>query len=291
MSFATSLFECHQETAVLPGRADGVAEITFACPDGVTRLADLYQSDPCRVLLPRPGAGEAATGVMVTTSGGVVGGDRLRFAAKAAPGAVCSVTSQAAEKIYRSAGEDSRIVIELRAMRGAALEWMPQETILFDGARLRRTTDIRLAGDARLIAGDMIVFGRLAHGERFRYGFLHDGWRVRRDGRLLWADGLRLDHAIGETLGRAYAFDGAAALATLIYVAADAASRLEVARTWLERLPGEARAGVSSLGDVLLIRMLGADPLMVRRSFGGVWSKLRAETFGFPARLPRIWDI
>ena len=291
MSFATSLSECHEETAVLSGRADGAAEIVFACLDGVTRLADLYQSDPCRVLLPHSGAGEPATGVIVTTSGGVVGGDRLRFAATAAPGAVCSVTSQAAEKIYRSAGHDSRIAIELRAESGAALEWMPQETILFDGARLRRTTDIGLAGDARLIAGDMIVLGRLAHGERFRYGFLHDGWRVRRDGRLLWADGLRLDHAIGQTLGRPSAFDGASALATLIYVAADAASRLAVARTWLERLSGEVRAGVTCLGDVLLIRMLGRDPLAVRRCFGGVWSKLRAETFGFHARLPRIWNI
>ncbi len=291
MSFGTSLSECHEETAVLSGRPDGAAEIVFACPDGVTRLADLYQSDPCRVLLPRPGAGEPATGVIVTTSGGVVGGDRLRFAATSAPGAVCSVTSQAAEKIYRSAGQDSRIGIELRAESDAALEWMPQETILFDGARLRRTTDIGVAGGARLIAGDMIVLGRLAHGERFRHGFLHDGWRVRRDGRLLWADGLRLDHAIGQTLGRPSAFDCAAALATLIYVATDAASRMAVARTWLERLPGEVRAGVTCLGDVLLIRMLGRDPLAVRRCFGGVWSKLRAETFGFPARLPRIWDI
>lgn len=291
MSFATSLSEGHERTAVLSARADGAAEIVFACTDGVTRLAELYQSDPCRVLLPRPGVGEPATGIIVTTSGGVVGGDRLRYAVKAAPGAVCSVTSQAAEKIYRSAGEDSRIAIELRAESGATLEWMPQETIVFDGARLRRTTDIDLAGDARLIAGEMIVFGRLAHGERFGHGFLHDGWRLRRDGRLKWADGLRLDRAIGETLARPSAFDGAAAMATLIYVAADAASRLEVARSWLEPLPGEARAAVSVVGDVLLIRMLGRDPSITRRAFAAVWSRLRAETLGFPARLPRIWDI
>ncbi len=277
-------------TVPASGRADGAAEVAFARHGEVTRLAHLYQRDPCRVLFPRPARAEPAAAVLVTTSGGVVGGDRLRFAIAAGAGARCSVTTQAAEKIYRSAGTDSRITITVDAGPGATLEWMPQETILFDGARLRRSTAIALAGDARLIAGEIAVFGRRARGERFGRGLFCESWRVRRDGRLVWADGLRLDGDVAGTLDRPAAFAGAAALASMIYAGGDAAARLAAARGWLDRLPGDLRAGASCLGEVLLIRVLGRDPQEVRSGFGEVWAALRAEALGFPAAPPRIWN-
>ena len=127
---------------------DGVAEIGFGLNDGVTRLTHLYQRDPLRVLFPTPVPGDPVLAAIVTTSGGLVGGDRLDIAVRLAPGAVAHVTASAAEKIYRSIGPTTTIHQSLSIGAGAALEFLPPETILFDGARLRRETMIELGSGA-----------------------------------------------------------------------------------------------------------------------------------------------
>ena len=131
-------------SGVVPLRrwADGVAEVSFAQVEGETRLRHLYQSDPCRILFPRNTDGAPKEAVIVTTSGGIVGGDRLRFEIAAEAGCIATVTTQAAEKIYRTAGANSEIHVTVNAVDCDFLEWVPQETILFDGARLRRRTSL-----------------------------------------------------------------------------------------------------------------------------------------------------
>jgi urease accessory protein len=111
----------------------------------------------------------------------------------------------------------------------ARCEWLPQETILFEGARLSRRLDIALAPGARLLAAEMLVFGRAARGERFRHGSLHDAWRIRRDGRLIWADALNLAEPAA-ALDRRFVLDGAGAMATLLLAAPDAAEHRAAAR-------------------------------------------------------------
>jgi urease accessory protein len=170
--------------------SDGAARITVAADHGQTRLKDLYQSDPCRVLFPRPAEGAAFEGVVVTTSGGIVGGDRIAVDITAEDGSTATITTQAAEKIYRSAGPESHITVQITVGENATLEWMPQGTILFDGARLRRMTSINAMPGSRLLCGECIVFGRRARGEKFTTGFLHDGWRLTENDRLIWADAL-----------------------------------------------------------------------------------------------------
>lgn len=270
-------------------RADGAAELGLVERDGVTRIGHLYQHDPCRVLFPRAAPAAPLEAVFVTVSGGIAGGDRLRFAVEAGARTRVSATTQAAEKIYRSTGAVSRIDIALGAGPGAALEWMPQETILFDGARLRRTTVVDLAADARLIAAEIVVFGRIARGERFARGLLHDAWRVRRDGRLVWADALRLDGDVAAVVDRPASFGSAAALATVIYAGPDAAAHLEAARAMLAAAEGGLRTGASCIGEVLVARMFGPRPQDVRRCHAAFWSAFRAAALGFPAALPRIW--
>ncbi|MBF0392683.1 MAG: urease accessory protein UreD, partial [Alphaproteobacteria bacterium] len=119
---------------------DGSAELAFAWREGASRLAHLYQHDPLRVLFPLSPAGEPPEAALITTSGGLVGGDRLTIAVEARDNAACTVVAQAAEKVYRSLGADVAVSVRLTACPGAWLEWLPQETILFDGARLRRAT-------------------------------------------------------------------------------------------------------------------------------------------------------
>jgi len=272
--------------------ADGAAEIGFAADaGGETRLRHLYQSDPCRVLFPRPAPGGACEAAIVTTSGGIVGGDRLRFAVAAGAGARATVTTQAAEKIYRSAGPDAGITVAVAAGADAALEWMPQETILFDGARLRRDTTIDAAPGARLLCGEIVVFGRIARGERLTRGLLHDGWRVRLDGRLVWADALHLDGDIAAALDRPFAFDGAVAAATLFYLGPGAGELLAAARAGLGGGGEACAAAASRLGPLLLARFLGRDAAALRREYARLWSVLRVAALGFPASLPRVWQI
>lgn len=268
-------------------RGDGGVEVRFARRgDGVMALAHLWQSDPCRVLFPRAEADEPPQAVIVTTSGGLTDGDRVRLCVEV-DGGIATATTQAAEKIYRAARaaeQPARIESALSVGAGATLEWLPQETIVFDGARLRRRVEADLASDSRLLACEMVVLGRGASGERFTRGGVYDGWRLRRGGKLVWADALALDGAPPDVAG----FAGAKALATGIFAAPDAARWLESARGVVEA--GPARAGVTVVNGVLLARFLG-EPLAVRRGLMDWLAFMRQDALSGPRRLPRVWHV
>lgn len=268
----------------------GAATVRFERRDGATRLATLYHHDPLRVLLPDPRPGDLPVAVLVTTSGGMVGGDRLDIALSAGPGAAAMITTQAAEKVYRSAGADCRIDTRVSVEAGAWLEWMPQEAIVFEGSRLRRLTRIDLAGDARLIAGEMLVFGRAAFGETVTRGVIRDAWEVARDGRLAWADALHLDGDVAEALAHPAGFAGAGACATLIHAAPDAARHLDALREAAEALEG-VRVGATAFDGLLVARILGGEARAVRRAYAALWTRLRVAAAGLPARLPRLWEV
>ncbi len=268
-------------------RADGALRLRFGQQAGITRLADLYQSDPCRALLPQPDPGEAATAVLITTAGGLTGGDRLQIAIAVDAQADALCTPQAAEKIYRATAEETaEIGIHLRAAAGARLEWLPQEMILFDGARLRRKVEIDLAADSLLLAGDMTVFGRTARGERFRQGLLFDRWQVRREAQPLWHDATRLDGDIAGLLDHPAGFGGAVAQALILYHGPEAEACRDLLREGLQA--DDIKGGVTLLGDLLLARLLDQDAARLRRHFATLWSVLRSR-LGRPASMPRLW--
>lgn len=270
-----------------PGHA--VARIAFrARLDGSTGLADLYQAAPLRVLRPRPLEPNVAEAVMANVGGGLVGGDRLDLSVALETGANALVTTQAAEKVYRSLGADVVARTHLRVAAGAALEWLPQEAILFDGARLDRRTLIEVEADGRLIAAESLVFGRGARGERFAYGRLVEAWRVILGGRAVWADALVLDdpplHAIDHPAGLA----GAGAVSTLVYVAEDAPALLDAARALLDASP--CRAAATLVAGILVARIMDGDANMVRAAFKQFASGFRAVALGRAAGLPRVWN-
>ncbi|MBP2299594.1 urease accessory protein UreD [Azospirillum picis] len=268
----------------------GAATVRFEHRHGETRLATLYHHDPLRVLMPAPRRGDLPVAVLATTSGGMVGGDRMDIALSAGPGAKALVTTQAAEKVYRSTGEDCRIDTAVSVEDGAWLEWMPQEAIVFEGARLRRLTKLDLSGDGRAVAGEMLVFGRAAFGETVTRGLIRDAWEVARDGRLIWADALHLEDDIAEALAHPAGFGGAGACATLLHAAAGAGRHLEAVRALAERVEG-ARVGATAFEGLLVVRILGGDARAVRRAYAAIWSGLRAEAAGLPTRLPRLWEV
>lgn len=269
-------------------RVDGAARIEFSATHATTRLADLYQRAPCRVLFPETDADEPAQAVLLTTSGGLTGGDRLAVDFVVGAGACATLTSQAAEKIYRALpGSDAQIDVRVEAGAGAWAEWLAQETILFDGAHLRRTLVADLAPTARLLAVESIVFGRSAMGEFLRCGFVHDAWRIRRDGRLVFADALHLDGDIEALRAAPFGFANALACGTLIYAAADAPSLLEPIRSALA--PHAFVAHATTREGLLIVRLLADDAVDLRHAIITAAGTIRHSAMGLATRLPQVW--
>ena len=261
-------------------RAEAEARASFARAGARTEPQNLFETGGLRWRFPR--STDPCEAVIVNTGGGVAGGDAYRIALTLAAGASVEATTAAAEKIYRSDGPAARIATALRIEPGARLGWLPQETILFDGARLDRTLTIEMAADAELIAVEILTFGRLAMGESRIEASLRDSWRLRRAGRLVFADSTRLDHA-GLTLDRPAAGGGARAVATILAAAPNVEARLPDVRAALDDPKAEVEAGASAFDGLIVARLLSASP-----------SRLRDAVIAAIVRLsgrdpPRLW--
>lgn len=262
-------------------RVDGKALVRFG-PHGIR---DLEQAAPARLLFPRAADPGFTLAVTVTTTGGLTGGDRMSLEIILDRDACATIVPQAAEKLYRTVPGEIPTQIETRITlgSGSCCEWVAHEAILFDRSRLRRTLHIDLAGDARVLAMEMLVFGRGAMGETFREGFVHDGWSIRRDGRLIWADALHLEGEFRTAADSRFGFDGATATLTLVHAGPDAEDHLELARG----LAGPG-GGATAFDGLLILRLAGADPHEVRTSGLKATEALRQAIFGLAPTLPSL---
>lgn len=247
---------------------------------GLRRLAE---SGSSRLRLPRNGGRGPPEAVILNTAGGVAGGDRFDVAIDLGPGSKLVATTAAAERIYRSDGTLATIATRLTLAAGAHLAWLPQETILFDAARLARRLDVDLDPGAAALLYEATAFGRAASAERVRDGVYEDRWRVRRGGRLVYADTLRLAGPISDLLDRPPVAAGGRALATLLYVAHDAEARLEEAR---ERLAGAAsECGASAWNGCLAVRWIAPAIEPLRADAARFITAFRG------APMPRVWSL
>jgi urease accessory protein len=260
-------------------RARGKIALRVAQHDGRTRPQTLHEAGSLRVRFPRSRTA-ALEAVIVNTAGGMAGGDCLDIELAAGSGTQITVTSAAAEKVYRSSGPDTRIRITLQAEPGGSIVWLPQETIVFNRARIARSIEVDLAKEARLIIAEAVIFGRLGMGEVVEAGRLVDLWRVRQQGRLVFAETTRLDGAIAEKLREPAVAKGGLGIATLLIVPADAglADRL---RALDADFCGEI--GVSAWNGLALVRFCAKDGAALRRDLSTVLSALRGQS------LPRLW--
>ncbi len=270
-------------------RSDGAVRVAMGRRDGETCLTDLYQRSPARAILPRVDGRSGGEIVLVNTAGGIAGGDHMAVSVSATAGAACVVTTQAAEKIYRAIDRAAHIETEVAATDGALLEWLPQETIAFDRARLDRRTDISVAARGRVLALEWLVLGRAAHGETMRTGILRDRWRVVRDGRLAWADSLRLEGDIAGIAARPALLDGGDALATLVYAGPDSAALVDTARAAAAAAP--CPAGATLVSGVLVCRFVATGADRLRLAVVAALAALRPHIDGADAALPRVWGI
>ncbi|WP_293796127.1 urease accessory protein UreD [uncultured Bosea sp.] len=262
-------------------RAHGQASVAFHARDSHTRLDRLFQEGCAKLRFPRPLGNDAPQAILINTAGGLTGGDRFGTEVKLAAGAEACVTTQACERVYRSTGADAVVANRLQLSAGARLAWLPQETILFDGGRLSRSLDVDLAGDAELVAVEAVLFGRQAMGETLHSGHLHDRWRIRRDGRLIFADDLRVEGDIAARLAPQPAMVGCRAVATVLFVGATPERFLDQARAII----GQG-GGASAWNGKFLARLVEETGLALRQRLEPLLALLLG---GQP--LPKVWQL
>lgn len=260
-------------------RAQGAVRFDVRCDDGITRRGRLHESGSLRVRFPSP-EDEGLSAVLINTAGGVAGGDRFDIAISAGEGARLTLTTAAAEKVYRAPAAPAQLDISLKAASRAHLGWLPQETILFDRARISRRIDIDLAEDASLLLCEIVVFGRAAMGERMERGEFVDRWRLRRGGRLVFAETVRLDGDIGAKLARPAVAKGGLAIGTAVIVPGDEAVVARI-REAADSFDGEV--GISAWNGFAMARFCAQDAARLRADMMTVLGRAS------PSPLPRLW--
>ncbi|TVQ29229.1 MAG: urease accessory protein [Geminicoccaceae bacterium] len=268
-------------------RSQGRLDVVWKRRGAATVLARLFQEGAFKARLPRDVERGGPDVALINLAGGLTGGDRMHGCITFQAGTVAGATTQAAEKVYKSAGGAAEVVTDLVVEDGAWAEWLPQETILFEGAALDRRTTLHLAPQARLLFVEPLVFGRLAMGEVPTALRLVDRIELRREGALVWLDVTRLEPPTTPLLARPALGHGLRALATILYAAPDAAEALPVIREALEGLPLPGAA--TRLDGLVVVRFHGADPLALRRSLVTLLARMRVALGGLPPRLPRLW--
>jgi len=266
-------------------RSHGTARLRFKLRGADTVLGDLYQHGCAKLRFPdRDGRGREA--VLINTAGGLTGGDRFDCSVSWDEGTTATVTTQAAERIYRSGYGPASIATDLAVGPGARATWLPQETILFDGGRVERITTADVAEGGALIACESLVVGRRAMGETVRSGSVRDAWRVRQGGRLVFADTFRLEGDIAATLARPSIADGAEAFATVLMAGGETAAGLAELRALAVTLPAAMSATVR--GPVLVTRIMAASGAEMRAALIAVLARLRSVDGS--VGLPRVWN-
>ena len=279
-----------QESVVRMQRTSGTGRLAVRSLDGRTRLGRLYQEGAAKIRLPKTHAGNALDAVLINTAGGLTGGDRFDWSIDIGKGARTVITTQACEKIYRASSDRAEIDVAITVGAEAALAWLPQEIILFDRAALERRLTIELAPDTGLLLVEPVIFGRQAMGEAVRKAWLRDRWRIRRGGRLLHAEDLRMRGDIEPTLRRHSVTGGAIAIATLLLVHSDVADLIEPLRRAIGE-SGGVSAIRSSAGDRLVARLTAGSGFDLRRTLVPAIETCNRFLIGAGHGLPKLWTI
>ncbi|MEN0087044.1 MAG: urease accessory protein UreD [Pseudomonadota bacterium] len=272
-------------------RARGRAEIGIHSRNGKNALRRLVQDGCGKARLPRIGNSSCEQAVLINTSGGITGGDALDWTVEVDGGASFTMTTQACEKIYAANPADDPATVSTRLSIGpsAALNWLPQETILFDGAKLSRTITALLAEDARLLMVEPVMFGRKAMGEAMTHGHFSDRWRIYRDGNLVHAEGFSVSGDIADQLAGSFAMGEHSAMATLALFAPDADAQLDALQSLLQNLP-HTMAAATAWNGKLVARLVAEDSYQLRRTLMPSIALLNQGSHG-SVGVPKVWAL
>jgi urease accessory protein len=261
---------------------EAALDLRLGLRGGRTVLTERRHRGPLQVQRPFYPEGTTAHVYLLHPPGGVVGGDQLRIQAVSEAGSEVLLTTPAAGKFYRSEGALARQEITLEVAAGAALEWLPQETLMFDGARLDSRLTIAVEEGARFIGWDLIGFGRPASGDYFNSGAGQFRVAVRQSGRPLLLENFPAD---AEFLQASWGLRGGNVMATLLATPFDK-SRLSEVHALLQ---DDLGFGATLLDELLVVRAMGFSLLAVRERFEALWTLIRPQVIGQKACPPRIW--
>jgi urease accessory protein len=264
-----------------PQRAEGRGHLAAKALGGRTRLAELFQEGAAKIRLPDT-FDHSMEAVIINTAGGLTGGDRMNWSINAAPGTRIDVTTQACEKIYKASAGTAEVSTSIRVGAGARVDWLPQETILFDRASLFRRLEVDLDDGAEFLAVEAILLGRKMMGEAMVTGLFRDRWRIRRSGKLIHAEELRLEGEVAALTAKKAVLSGQVAFATVLYAGGSAEANLSKVRPLLEGHIG----GASQWHDKLVVRLAAADGFALRKILIPVISALRND-----APVPKVWNL
>lgn len=259
-----------------------VLELGFAERQGKTVLAHRRHLGPLAVQRPFYPEGGVCHVYILHPPGGVVAGDDLSIQVAAQAGSAALLTTPAAGKFYRSEGKTAKQSVKLSVAEGAALEWLPQETIIYEGARVKSEVRLELAQTSRFIGWEVLALGRPAAGEGFAAGEVELDWQISQSSKLLYRERLRLD---ADAFKAAWGLNGHAACGTLFIFGARP-PHLELVRELIAERPG---LGVTLTGEMLICRGLDSQAGRLREFFEQVWQTLRPGLLNRPAAAPRIW--
>lgn len=269
-------------------RSEGSARLVLAGSAHGTRIVDLFQRAPIKLMFPGIRGAPVEEAVVVNTAGGIAGGDRLGVSVTTLANATVTVTSQAAERVYRALSKAALIDTRLKLHEAAKLAWLPQETIVFNGGRIRRNTDIEISAGAEMLALEWLVFGRAAHGEEMVCGQISDGWQVKLDGRLIWADRFRaVDEVFPRLRSRALLADFKA-IGTLIYFGPDAAARVQFMRDLAPQLP--CRCVTTAVSGLVITRLAARTAAELKAGLRGILLQFERTWPQGPFRVPKMWS-
>lgn len=268
-----------------PQRAFGRGRLDSKMLDGKTRLATFFQEGCAKIRIPESFDGRMEA-VLINSSGGLTGGDRLEWAFQAGTGTHLTLTTQACEKIYKASSDTAEVKSHIAVGADAVVHWLPQESIVFDQASLSRKLDVDLHETAEFLAVEAILLGRKAMGEVMRNGLVRDQWRIRRAGKLIHAEELALSGPVQDISAEKAVLDGHVAFATLLYVGPKAESHHATVRSVLDAQSGQGFAGTSLWNDKLIARFMSSDGFSLRKMLIPVISALRAG-----ASVPKVWTL
>ena len=269
-------------------RSSGAGHIVLRGSDRGTEVVDVYQKFPTRIMCPAIGDGAIKEAVVVNAAGGIAGGDRLEFEVTALGCALVAVTSQAAEKVYRSLGRPAQVVTKLKARDAAKLAWLPQETIIFDSARIRRRMEIDLCAGTELMALEWLVLGRTAHGEQVVRGDIRDRWLVRREGHLVWADSFLIGEETFPHLRRKALLSDHIAIGTLLYFGPHLDHRLEMLRELAQSFA--CKCAATMVSGLIVIRLAAKASSDLRIALISVLQHFGHLDEPGPFRVPKMWS-
>ena len=266
-------------TAIGPvPRTKGHLHLSSKSANGRVGIDRFRASGAMKALFPR---GDRVQAIMINTSGGLTGGDRVEIEATAKADSAMTLTTQAAERAYRALDGMAYMDSDLTVEDGADLHWLPQELILFEGARLTRSLKVKLAPSAKFLMVEPVIFGRTAMGETLKDVHFKDKIRVYRAEKPLYFDGLQLSGDVENTLAGHAVGQGAGAMASLLYVAADAEAHLVAIR---DMLPNTGGASLLA-PDTLTLRLVAADSHMLRKHLLPILDRLSGDG------LPTSWRL